>query len=72
MENTKWNRLSETQPEQNERVLVSDGQVIVIARKVTDHWMFDSGCGKDMVISYWIELPKLPEIIEKIDLTQAD
>jgi len=69
MQNTQWNRLSKVQPAQNERVLVSDGEVIVIARKVEDHWIFDCGASKDMIILNWTYLPNLSE---KIDLTPLE
>ena len=60
-----WNRnLKDTPPPTNQRIKVSDGEIITIARCLLeeDHiiWIFDNVNSKDITIDWWMELPELP------------
>lgn len=63
-----WNRLSVILPPKGQRVLVSDGEVIVIAYYTNDdthnHWLFDNGDMKDINIVWWKELDETPPKVE--------
>lgn len=61
----EWNRyLSEALPPNNQRVMISDGEVIAIAQYVRSdnhlNWIFDNESFKDMRIEWWAVLPTLP------------
>ena len=58
-----WNRLTVSYPPENQRVLVSDGDIQVIAQYVDNHWIFDNHSLKDMTITWWKELDNNPPII---------
>lgn len=70
-----WTRnFKDTPPPTNQRVLVSDGEIITIARRIVeeDHiiWIFDNLNSKDITIDWWKTLPKLPpRIVKEINLT---
>jgi len=60
-----WKRnISDSSPQDNQRVLVSDGETITIAYKVTQEsqviWLFDNPQLKDLKIFWWDNLPELP------------
>jgi hypothetical protein len=58
-----WHRTTQIQPPENQRILVSDGEVQVIAQYVDNHWIFDNHSMTDMVVSWWKELEDNPPAI---------
>ena len=71
METNNWNRYikNESMPTEGERCLISDGIIETIARyHLSDNhivWHFDCESFKDMNIDWYMELPKLPPIVNK-------
>lgn len=63
-----WNRSTISEPPKNQRILVSDGEVIVIANCINDGehdmWFFDNPNMKDMQIVWWKDLEETPPKIE--------
>jgi hypothetical protein len=59
-----WNRVTLVNVPKNRRIIVSDGEVQVIAQYVDEHFIFDNPNMKDMVITFWTELPDNPPIIQ--------
>ena len=55
-----WNRALVVTPPKGERILVSDGEVQVIATLVENTWFFDNHTMKEMPILWWKELPNDP------------
>lgn len=62
MENnySNWNRITLIAPPDTKRILVSDGEVQVIAQYIDNHWIFDNAAMKDMVVLWWQELEDNP------------
>jgi hypothetical protein len=64
-----WSRYipNESMPVEHQRVLVSDGETVVIARYVlTDshiNWLFDEESHKDIKIEWFQSLPPEPPVI---------
>jgi len=54
-------------PTENERVLVSDGETVVIARYILSdshiNWIFDEESHKDIKIDWFQDLPSEPPVI---------
>ena len=66
-----WNRnINDSLPQDNERLLVSDGEIITIANKITQEnqviWFFDNPQFKDLQIFWWAILPELPPKINTV------
>jgi hypothetical protein len=59
----EWNSYPTSKPIENQRVLVSDGETILIAWYVLSdnhiNWFFDNGTN-DLEILWWHELPIVP------------
>lgn len=61
-----WTRYvpNESMPSENTRVLVSDGEVVVIARYIKNNgeivWIFDEESHKDIKIDWFQALPEEP------------
>lgn len=60
-----WTRnIDGSRPPEGTRILVSDGEIQVIAQYVSDNnsitWFFDRHDSKDIEILWWRELPELP------------
>ena len=53
-------------PPKNQRILVSDGEVIVIAQLVDSYWIFDNSGLKDMEVIWWATLLSMPPQIKSI------
>ena len=70
----KWQQFSQVLPPEDKRVLVSDGEMISIARYNVDDqhiiWFFDRSESKDMKIIYWMELPPMPDPENTVDTSQ--
>ena len=65
--NENWTRITVTKPAENKQILVSDGEIITIARYVFSenhiNWLFENPSFKDINIDWWCELPTLPKKI---------
>lgn len=65
-----WKRITIELPQEGERVLISDGEIIAIAQYIISenhhNWLFDNSNFKCMKIDYWQSLPELPQKIEVI------
>ena len=67
-----WTRFipNESMPQKNERVLISDGEHIVIARLIEDSetnliWIFDNPTHKCMDVVWYQTLPDNPPIVQQ-------
>lgn len=65
-----WKRnIESSRPPENERVLVSDGEIISIASYIVENnnitWLFEKSSFKDIKIFWWMNLPELPPKINK-------
>jgi hypothetical protein len=66
----QWKRnLSESEPFNNQRLLVSDGEVITFAKHIKSenhhNWFFENENLKGIDIDWWMEEPPLPPKILK-------
>ena len=64
--NDEWNRCIVNKPNENERQLISDGEIMCVAQFIDNHWIFDNPNMTDVVVLYWRKLPKFPPKIEVI------
>lgn len=73
-----WTRFipNESMPDEYERVLVSDGETVVIARYILNDdkivWFFDNETHKDITINWFQSLPSEPPIISQKPLDNID
>jgi len=73
--NVNWNRYTHASPPpKHERVLISDGETITIARQMPDnsdsnvfYWIFDNQNAADIQVKWWTTLPELPPVINTVE-----